>query len=90
MPRYPTMAGKIVGRLLRRSKHIKVKLDDIGSETWRLVDGRRTVREIGEEIHGLFGDKAEPLYPRLVEFLNILQRNKFIMINKFCEVDNVD
>lgn len=90
MPRYPTVAGKIFGKLLSRSKHIKVKLDDIGSTTWNLIDGKKTVNEIGEELKKVFGKESEPLYPRLVEFMNIMLRNKFIKLGEPCEVKNVD
>ena len=89
IPRYPTAVGKMVGRLLKRSSHIKVKLDGLGSAVWKLIDGVRTVEEIGGQIRGIFGSDAEPLYPRLVEFLEILCRNKFITLKECCEVENV-
>jgi len=90
MPRYPTIAGKLFGKLLNRSKYIKVKLDRIGSTTWNLIDGIKTVNEIGEELIKVFDKEAEPLYPRLVEFMNILLGNKFIKLVEPCEVKNVD
>ena len=90
MSRYPTPAGRIVGKLLRRSRHIRVKLDSLGSATWKLIDGSRNVRQIGEEMHGIFGDAAEPVYPRLVEFMTIMLKNRFIRLTEPCEVENVD
>jgi len=90
MPRYPTFAGRLMGKLLHRSTHVRLKLDSLGSAVWRLIDGRRDVRQIGEQINSVFGDVAEPVYPRLVEFLNILLRNKFVKLTELCEVSNVD
>jgi hypothetical protein len=90
MPRYPTLAGRVLGKVLRRSGHIRVKLDEAGSAVWGLIDGNRTVRQIGEEIKGRFGESAEPLYPRLVEFLEILLRNRFVRILERCEVSHVE
>lgn len=90
MPRYPTIAGKLVGKLFGRSTHIKVKLDDVGSAVWRLIDGTRNVRQIGEEIQSSFGEGAQPVFPRLEEFLGILARNRFIRLTKPCEVNSVD
>jgi hypothetical protein len=90
MPRYPTFAGRLFGKLLRRSEHIRVKLDEQSSCVWNLIDGKRTVRQIGEEIKSRYGESIEPLYPRLVEFLEILLRNKFVRISAPCEVLDVD
>ena len=90
IPRYPTFAGKLFGKLLRRSAHIKVKLDELSSGVWDLVDGSRTVREIGEKIKSRYGESVEPLYPRLMEFLEILLRNNFVRITPQCEVADVD
>jgi hypothetical protein len=90
MPRYPTFFGRLVGKVLHRSSNIRVKLDELGSETWRLIDGRRTIREIGAEMQEKSGDTAESIYPRLVEFLNILHRNRFIVLREECEAANVE
>lgn len=90
MPRYPTFAGRLLGKMLRRSKHVRVKLDELGSAAWSLIDANRTVRQIGDEIGDRFGESAEPVYPRLAEFLEILLRNKFVRILESCEVADVD
>lgn len=90
MPRYPTFAGRIMGKLLRRSTHIRVKLDELGSAVWRLIDGKRSIREIGEEIEARFGDAAAPVQARLAEFLKILLKNRFISLTRQHEVCNVE
>ncbi|MHC4606415.1 MAG: PqqD family protein [Planctomycetota bacterium] len=90
VPRYPTIAGRFMGKVLGRSKHIRVKLDDLGSAAWRLIDDRRSVRGIGERLKAEIGEKAEPLYERLGEFLDILTRNKMIRLVGPGEVDHVE
>ena len=90
MPRYPTVLGKTVGKLLNRSRDIRVRLDNVGCAVWSLIDGKRCLREIGEALSKEFGDEVEPLYPRLVEFMEILRRNRFIEITDSCEVGHVE
>ncbi len=90
MPRYPTLAGRLVGKLLHRSENIKVKLDEVGSAVWGLIDGKKTVRQIADEIKSRFGESAEPLHQRLAEFMEILLNNKFVRLLESCEVANVD
>ena len=90
MPRYPTALGRFVGKVLRRSSHIRVKHDRQGSVAWRLIDGSRSVRRIGEEMKAMLGEEVEPVYPRLVEFLAILAGNRFVEFRKDCEVANVE
>jgi hypothetical protein len=47
------------------------------------IDGERNVYQIAELVRDKFGDKAEPLYDRLIKFMVILENNKFIfMTNK--------
>ncbi|MFQ5655361.1 MAG: PqqD family protein [Planctomycetota bacterium] len=78
---FPRSRGPVSGllrRLLGRSREFHLKLDSLSSSAWELIDGRRDVQAIGEEISRRFGDEAEPLYPRLAEFLAILDRNRLI------------
>lgn len=90
MPRYPTFAGRIMGKLLRRSTHIRVKLDELGSAVWKLIDGNRSIRQIGDELQASFGEAAAPVQARLAEFLEILLRNRFITLTTQPEVCNVE
>ena len=62
--------------------HMRVKLDELGSAAWLLIDGRRTVTEIGEELHGKFGAKIEPVNQRIGFFIGLLRRNKFIELEE--------
>lgn len=53
----------------------KTSLDEYGSCVFLLIDGRRTVRDIGESLEAKYGDKAHPLYERLLLFLNHIEVN---------------
>lgn len=59
-----------------------IKLDSFGSYVWRQIDGGRNIIEIGELVKAEFGDKAEPLYERLAQFLETLKKNGFICWRK--------
>lgn len=51
--------------------YYRVHLDEIGSKTWRLIDGERPVSEIVEILRGDFED--EDLTDRLALFLGELE-----------------
>lgn len=69
--------------LLRKPKISHIHLDSHGSFVWLLIDGERSISDMGEPVKEKFGEKAEPLYPRLVQFFKILEDNKLIIyINK--------
>lgn len=48
----------------------KIAFDEYSSEVFLQIDGNKTVKEIGEELEAKFGDKVQPLYERLLVFLN--------------------
>ena len=72
---YATIAQKVFHT--PRVSHIK--LDEYGSFLWKELDGRRTVGQLAQRMKEQFGDKAEPLYDRLVHYMQILHNNKFIL-----------
>lgn len=53
----------------------KITLDEYGSATFLLIDGQRNVKEIGENLELKFGDKVQPLYERLLLFINHIDVN---------------
>ncbi len=61
-----------------KARPVRIRLDEIGSATWQLIDGRRTVGEIGRALQKQFGAKVEPIYERLAVFFKRLEREKFI------------
>ncbi|MGN0451692.1 MAG: PqqD family protein [Acutalibacteraceae bacterium] len=68
--------------ILKKPRITFVHLDEMGSFIWPLLDGEKTVEEIGEAVESRFGDKANPLYERLVKYFKILESYQFIYYNK--------
>lgn len=64
--------------LLKKPRISYVHLDEIGSFVWPLLDGSRTILEIGKDVRDEFGDQAEPLYERLADYFRILESYRFI------------
>ena len=56
-----------------------IQLDTYGSFLWKQIDGHRTVGQLAEEMKARFGAEAEPLYDRLVQYMQILRNNRFIL-----------
>ena len=48
------------------------------SYLWPLIDGERTVMELAALQKEHFGEAAEPLYPRIVKYFQILESYHFI------------
>lgn len=65
--------------LLKKPKYSYIELDEFGSFVWEQIDGTRDVYEIGKQVKHQFGEKAEPLYERLSQYIKILRRNSFIV-----------
>ena len=77
-PKY--MTG-LLAKLLQpriKDKHFKVKLDDLGTATWRAIDGRRNVGQIADLLYEEFGERIEPRYQRMSMFIDSLAQGKMI------------
>jgi len=68
----------VAQRFFQRPSVSHIELDHLGSFIFRRIDGVRTVGELAELVHEEFGPEAEPLYERLVKYMQILRNNKFI------------
>lgn len=53
----------------------KTSLDEYGSYVFSQIDGMKTINDIGEALEAKYGDKANPLYERLLLFLNHIEVN---------------
>ena len=81
----PRFTSKFFGKYflpLLKNKFIPLKLDEFGSETWLLIDGKRNVQEICDFLAGKFGEKIQPAEERVTSFLTHLYTNKFIRFNE--------
>lgn len=72
----------IAQKLFKKPKISYVHLDETGSFIWPLIDGNKTIIELGKDVEGKFGEKANPLYERLATYFRILESYGFISWNK--------
>ena len=72
---YNTLAQK----LFHTPRVSHIKLDEYGSFLWMRIDGVKTVGQLALELKAAYGEKAEPLYDRLVKYMQILRNNRFIL-----------
>ena len=56
----------------------RIRLDDIGSCSWRCFDGRTTVSGVCAELRNRFGESVEPVEERLAHFVRYLHRDGFL------------
>ncbi|HEY8890811.1 MAG TPA: PqqD family peptide modification chaperone [Clostridium sp.] len=59
----------------RIPEYKKTSLDEYGSCVFLQIDGKKTVKDIGESLVAMHGDKVQPLYERLLLFLNHIDVN---------------
>jgi hypothetical protein len=65
-------------RWLGQPEAIRVRLDELGSFVLSRCDGTHTVQDLADALEQAFGSEAEPVLPRLVQFLKILDANGWI------------
>lgn len=70
--------NKLAQTFFKRPKISYIHLDAYSSYVWRGMNGKRDLTELGRYLKRKYGDNAEPLYERLIEFINILKSNKYI------------
>ena len=56
-----------------------IRLDAYGSFLWKEIDGTKSVGDLAQGMKAQFGAQAEPLYDRLVKYMQILRNNRFIL-----------
>ena len=74
--------NKIAQVFFKRPKISHIDLDEYGSFLWKQIDGKHTVEDLAKMMKEQFGDKAEPLYERLIKYMQILKNNQFINYKK--------
>lgn len=72
--------NRICQMLLGKPKVSYIHFDAFGSFLWSLMDGKRSIYELGHCISAEFGDKVEPLYERLANYIARLERYSFIIL----------
>lgn len=61
-----------------KSPFLKVRLDEIGSAAWKLMDNKKTIVDIGVELEKQLGEKVQPVHERLGLFFGSLKKNSFV------------
>lgn len=70
--------NRIAQKLLKKPKISYIHLDEIGSFVWPMIDGERTIMDMGKPLEAHFGEKAQPTYERLAQFFRILESYGFV------------
>ena len=70
--------NKIAQKLFKKPKISYIHLDEFGSFVWKISDGENDITALGERVKEKFAEKAEPLYPRLAKYFQILESYNFI------------
>ena len=70
--------NKLAQKLFGKPRVSHVHLDEFGSFVWKHIDGQNTVAQLAELVHEQFGEAAEPLYPRIAKYLQIVESYHFI------------
>ncbi len=69
---------KLAQKLFFSPEKSRISLEEKGSYIWQLIDGKKTVYEIGKKLDEKFGEDASPLYERLCEYIQSLSSIGFI------------
>lgn len=70
--------NKIAQKFFHTPPVSHIELDELGTFIWEMIDGKKTLYELSEDMKKKFGTKAEPIYDRLISYIRILHNNKFI------------
>ncbi|MGN0485236.1 MAG: PqqD family protein [Lachnospiraceae bacterium] len=74
------LCNRMAQRFLKKPPISYIHLDEMGNFIWPFLDGTHTVYEIAGLVHETFGEKAEPLYDRLVQYMKNLENYGFIQV----------
>lgn len=78
IPRFTSMFWNKHLMKAAKKKFIHLNLDEYGSATWDLIDGKRTVGEICDLLVASYGESIQPVEDRVTKFITGLFQNKFL------------
>jgi len=67
-----------------KSPDIRIKLDELGSAVWRVIDGKTKVESIISDLSEKLGGKIAPAEERISKFFTQIHQYKFV---KFIEIE---
>jgi len=62
--------------------HFIIKLDELGSFVREQCDGRRNAKQTAEAFGNHFGEKAQGPYVRTAKFLQMMHRERYIVLQR--------
>lgn len=74
--------NRLAQKLFHKPQSSDIAMDQYGSFVWKQIDGKRTVFEIAELVEHQFGEEANPIYERLIKFVEILKEHKFVTLKE--------
>ena len=74
--------NKIAQKVFHKPKQSEIAMDGLGSFVWKQLDGKRTLYEVGQLVEAEFGEKAKPIYERLIKFVEIMRDNKYVLLKE--------
>ena len=72
--------NRVAQKLFKKPKISYIHLDETGSFIWPLIDGKTDITDLGKRLKENFGEKAEPLYERLSNYIKILESYGFVKL----------
>ena len=72
----------VAQKLFHKPRFSQVHLDELGSFIWQRIDGVYTVGELAGPVKEQFGEAAEPLYPRIARYFQVLESYGFVTLQE--------
>ena len=74
--------NRLLQKIAKKPPVTYIHLDENGSFVWKSIDGKRDIIEIGKLVEEHFGERANPVYERLVKYFTMLESMGFITFRK--------
>ena len=74
--------NRLLQVIAKKPKVSYIHLDELGSFVWQSMDGKNDITKIGVLVEEHFGEKAHPVYERLVKYFVMLQNAGFVEFKK--------
>jgi hypothetical protein len=80
--RHDKAAEKFLRWLVKKPYVSDLELDDLGSSTWKFIDGKKSVHEIAQSLLKKYGKSVEPVNERLIMYLRHLNKKGWISFDR--------
>ncbi|WP_163195187.1 PqqD family protein [Clostridium thermarum] len=75
-------AEKFLRWLVKKPYVTDLELDALSSSAWRIIDGKKSVYEIGQCLLKQYGSYCQPINERLIMFLRYLNKKGWISFER--------